>query len=431
MNKGRIVVAIATILLLSTLLTPVRAGWVKTAVTKDRISVEASLKVDITKIPVATYDFYRAFINTFIKHKEHLERIERRAKEKLEEWLRTVKGYEKAVVEELKIDLDLDIAIFYVSLHPDSNKTVTGTWVSGNLTDLADGTYMRFRSYNDTNTMRTVVEYNITIPSTVIPDAIYDKISEIRLRIIGNLSKTVSDMASIEVYNFISGTYTVLDSSALNTTSPTETILTISPTYAPERVIRLRINITDVQSHPSQYVDLDIDLIEAKVYYQSIALTSYFKLVVSGVSTTTFTGRYINAKLRYLRPVARVSYGPYSFYLHKMFMMDLSAFNIPLEKWSRRFNGTHTIFTYSIDYSITLETGAIIKVDPKQTIVVEGEATAEGDTIFVKEYTIWIYITYIAILAGSIALAVIMLWRIAKKSLITEPRKYLVMGDRR
>ena len=430
MNKGRVVVAIATILLLSTLLTPVRAGWVRTAVTKDRISVEASLKVDITKIPVATYNFYRAFINTYIKHKLHLEKIEEKVKEGLEKWLRTVKGYENAVVEELKIDLDLDIAIFYVSLHPDANKTVAGTWVSGNLSDLTDGTYMRFRSYNDTNTMKTVVEYNITIPSDVISDEVYDKISEIKLRIIGNLSKTVSDMASIEVYNFTSGTYTLLNSSALNVTSPTEVILTISPAYAPERIIRLRINITDVQSHPSQYVDLDIDLIEAKVYYQSIALTSYFKLVVSGVSTTTLTGRYINAKLRYLKPVIRTSYGPYSFYLHRMFMMDLSAFDVPLEKWSRRFNGTHTIFTYSIDYSITLETGAIIKVDPEQTLVVEGEATAEGDTIFVKEYTteFWMLIAGVAV---AITVLILIAIRVRKKALITEPRKYLVMGDRR
>ncbi|RLI87239.1 MAG: hypothetical protein DRP01_02415 [Archaeoglobales archaeon] len=426
MNMKKIGILLA-IVLLSLIPAKAYAGTVTTVIGKDKMTIEAKLNVDITKVPIMTYNFYYNFIRTYIKFKRHLEKIEDILADKLETWMKD-RGLKNAKVEELKIDLDVKITLIGKAFYPDTNKTVTGSWLSGNLSDLTNGGTMLFRSYNDTNTMRLVLEFNFTIPETEIPEDVYDKISEIKLFLLGNLSKTVTDSASVEVYNFTSGEYDTLDIDALNTTTATEIAFTLDVSdYAPDRRIMLRINITDTQSHPSTFVDLELDRMKIKVIYQGIVLTSYFKLTVSGIGTRQLLGWRINASLRYMKPIVRASYGPYSFYISRMFLMDLSGFDKPLEKWKREFNGTHTIFTDTISYSVTLETGATIKVDPTQTLVVEGEATAEGDTIIVKDYTtlMWIGAGVIGVL-----LIVVMVYMTKRtKKIIAEEKKYKYVED--
>ncbi|RLE41545.1 hypothetical protein DRJ16_06095 [Candidatus Woesearchaeota archaeon] len=417
--------ALVLILMLSVPMTLVNAGGITVTVSGDRAVIEATLSIDMANIPIATCNWYKNFIARCWMDNIARADVKGQVSEVIEKHLREDLKLEKAKVESIEIEFSMGIVDKSVTATPDANKTVTGSWVSGNLTALTavDGSVIRFDSYNDTNTMRLIVEFNITIPENVP----LDKVLNFTLTVAGNLSKTVNTIASVELYNFENMSFDIMNETIFNTTSPIEATITVtSPSsYISAGKIWIRMNVTDVQTHPSTTVTMDIDMIELEIFYQVFSITSYFKLVVSGISTTGIEGRYINAKFRYINPDRTISYGGFIFSPARTFLINLHGFNVPLEKWTRTFNGTHTIFTMTVDYTITIENGITITVDPTETLVVEGEATAEGDTIFVKERTTEFWITIVATAVTVAVVAYLAYVKIAKKALPTRPRKYL------
>jgi len=184
-------------------------------------------------------------------------------------------------------------------LTPDKNATILGTWLYGTVQDLADfdNVFFAFRSYNDSNTMRLVLTLNITSLGWLVADATFD-VAEIEIVIAGNLSKTVNTRASLEILDWDTGTWISIDDAALNQTSDTQKVYYLSQIVgdglsrfiSSTGVIALRINVTDVQTHPSTYVDLSLDQLVVRVTYVN-------ETEAKVVSTVVITVPYGTARL--------------------------------------------------------------------------------------------------------------------------------------
>jgi len=68
----------------------------------------------------------------------------------------------------------------------------------------------------------------------------------------------------------------------------------------------------------------------------------------------------------------------------KMMMLDLTAFRVPMEKWTRTFDSAtnSTTFTYKTDVSIQTAFGTMF-IDPDQSITVPGNVSASGNDIVI------------------------------------------------
>lgn len=180
---------------------------------------------------------------------------------------------------------------------PAALRLIRGSIVSGNVTVLAqlDGVVLRVQSENVSNTMYIVVDMNITLPSWLLRDSTV-MLREIEISLAGNLSKLVNTRASLEIYDWVSKTWLTVDTSALNVTAATVRNYTLSRLAAnlsrlvsPEGVITLRINVTDVQTHPSTLVTLDLDYVAVRITYVNETSArlemEYVLLVPYGVAT--------------------------------------------------------------------------------------------------------------------------------------------------
>jgi len=399
------------------------AATVDISITEDRATFDANISVNLTALPRSECDWYKGMWKTWQNAVMRSGMIDAFAKH-LEKYLRSL-DMEKATVEELAIDFTLSERWRTYPVYPVSVSNVTGKLVSGSLENLTliDNVTMRFESLNSTNTMYIVVDMNITLPDWVP----LDKLVNFTLAVTGNLSKVVSEEASINIYNYSSGSYDALSPDALNVTTSTTVELNVTDTehYIKDRTVMLRINVTDVQSYPSTLVNLDLDAVELKFKYFTMTIQVKLHLAISGISEFDWTRgeRRINAKFRWMNPEGTLSYGGIAFNPARLFFINFRAFGVPLEEWSRSFNGTHTTFTYTVSkMTVYTHGGFSITIDPTETITVEGEATASGDTIVVKEVAVpptYIYIG-LAIVVIVIAAFIIAAWRGAKHAISEE-----------
>jgi len=399
--RSRVVVVATLLLLFAASLIPMAyAADVTISLSDDKAEVTASIFVNMTAIPKAECDVYEDFYNMW--RNPVLKGGFVGVVENYIEWyLRNVMGLQGVVVENLTIDYSLAKGYHTYGMSPASAVNTTGTLVSGSLGNLtaADGVVMLFMSANNTNTMQIIVDVNFSLPGWVPTD----KLTGLAITVVGNLSKAVSDKASIELYDFSSGAYDVINASALNVTESTTVTLNVEEAwrYVKDKTICMRINVTDVQGYPSSYVNLSLDKVALSFEYFTITIDVDLRLVLSGVSNTTTLERMFNVKFRAMNPDGTVEYNAFKFSPARLFFINFEAFDVPLEKWTRSFNGTHTKFTYTVP-SLTLRThgGYEVTVDPTETIIVEGEAEAQGDTIIVKEVatSTWLLIGLLAVI---------------------------------
>jgi len=401
--KWLFALAVLGLLVVATTSQPVRGLKTTVVLEDEKATITAYVKVNLTKVARVECDFYEKWAslwgNRILKEafKDAIEDL-------IEKHLREIMGYEGVVVEDLSIDYSFSKEYGTYSVNPTALTLVNGTLVSGSVENLTaeDSSVVRVESLNASNTMYVAVDLNITLPEWVP----IDKVEELTLTLTGNLSKTVNDKASIEVYNYENGVFEILDSTGLNSTeSTTKTYTLASPeNYVRNRVVVLRVEVVDKQTYPSTLVYLDLDHVSLGFKYFKVTVEVRFKLVLSGIANSTFTGRVYNVKFRALNPDKTIECRGYRFNPARLFFLNFRAFNVPLEEWARRFNGTHTIFSYTIR-RLTLYThgGVAVTVDPTEEIVVEGEAEAEGDTIVTKE------ITDKAVLGVGLAVAVVFL----------------------
>lgn len=93
--------------------------------------------------------------------------------------------------------------------------------------------------------------------------------------------------------------------------------------------------------------------------------------------------RWVNASGDYEFENMFCSCSRYRFNFAKMLGLDLSRFNIPLEKWNRTRSQTQNVTIYSLTipaYNVTTPYGRIV-IDPTQVIETPGETYAAGDLI--------------------------------------------------
>ena len=175
---------------------------------------------------------------------------------------------------------------------PDSMAVLLGTLQSGDVANLTsfDNVSIVIQSYNESNTMKITVTLNITTLGWLTADPTL-LIDEIEVIVAGSLSKTVNTKASLEILDWSTGQWTVIDAAALNQTSNTQKRYLLSQVLgsnlsrfiSSSGVIAFRINITDAQTYPSTYVNLSLDQLVVKVVYKnetSAVVKSWFIILV-------------------------------------------------------------------------------------------------------------------------------------------------------
>lgn len=144
--------------------------------------------------------------------------------------------------------------------------------------------------------------------------------------------------------------------------------------------------MTDSQTTTPVYLDLDEVVLVFKYY--TILVTVKVDLKITGVSNDTLTQRTYNVKFRGMNPDVEAEYNAFKFTPARLFFLNLSAFNVPLEKWERAYNGSHTVFRYRVASTESYSYGGFtVTVDPEETLVVEGYAEAQGDVVTVNKIT--------------------------------------------
>ena len=110
----------------------------------------------------------------------------------------------------------------------------------------------------------------------------------------------------------------------------------------------------------------------------------------------------------------------------KCFFIYLKPFSVPLEKWRRTYNGTHTVFSYYVaNMTLTTPFGTKVTVDPSEAIIVEGEATASGDYIEIKTVPTTTIAIVIAVIIALVVLVAIYLTKLRKKVVEVRTIRYV------
>jgi len=110
----------------------------------------------------------------------------------------------------------------------------------------------------------------------------------------------------------------------------------------------------------------------------------------------------------------------------KCFFIYLKPFSVPLEKWRRTYNGTHTVFSYYVaNMTLTTPFGTKVTVDPSEAIIVEGEATASGDYIEIKTVPTTTIAIVIAVIIALVVLVAIYLTKLRKKVVEVRTIRYI------
>lgn len=134
-------------------------------------------------------------------------------------------------------------------------------------------------------------------------------------------------------------------------------------------------------------LELEVDYNDTtKIYTVDIELDLY------NAVTTNSSGTFVNGKFRYFNATGEIDpeefggKGLSKFTPSKAMFLDLSAFNVPLEEWTRNYDPESNTTEFSIERDIVVSTAlGDIYVDPEASLVVGGEAIASGDAISVVQ----------------------------------------------
>jgi hypothetical protein len=136
--------------------------------------------------------------------------------------------------------------------------------------------------------------------------------------------------------------------------------------------------------------NLTIEVTSKTLYTDGTSTTTgFYNLTQSfdlyGVVTTTDSTITIRSQFRHLNVTekvdgARFGFPRWVFIPGKALFMDLSAFSVPLENWTRTESDTTTTFALVRDINVTTPYGNVI-IDPEMVLTVPGLATATGDVI--------------------------------------------------
>lgn len=168
-----------------------------------------------------------------------------------------------------------------------------------------------------------------------------------------------------------------------------------------------------------QVLDFDYT-VSVSNYTLNITLWLAMKLKIPVNITPLSTN--INVKFRYMAPDyndTRFTHNGIPLNPAKMFFIYWRAFDVPLDLWTRHFNGTHTIFTYSANITVTTPFGTVVSLDPTEEIVVLGYATGSGDVISISNVPFY----FLGLIAVIIIIAIIsavvgIIWKRRRKSRI-------------
>jgi len=424
MKKGLFIILL--LLLLATIVPSISyAGDVKLTVNGDTVTIEANYKLNFTKLPMSEANWYEVFINKFIKTIEK-RYLKDSLKKNIQEYFNV--GKMPYTLKDLDFNLTITKKLANVTYLPKSLVSVTGNIVSGDISSILseDGIYLKVESVNTTNVMNILLEFNITLDSEVS-----DKVNRIFLVIVANLSKQVNTEASISLYNSELSTFEVISNNVLNVTTPTKIIIIATKDYILNNTIWVRINITDTQTYPSTLVYLTIDYISVIIEFENIVLEVSYKLTITGISKMTWKGRVIDTGFRCIKPDLDFEFRGYILRPCRILFIDLTPLAKPLKYWKRHFNGTHTIFELNFNYTLVTHNGYLIELEPTAYLIVEGEAYVEDDNIIVKVPSAYLYDVRTWIIIASVLIIVLLALlyiRLAKKSLILRPRRYIRIG---
>jgi len=213
----------------------------------------------------------------------------------------------------------------------------------------------------------------------------------INITIRGHLSRLLEGAnaeASIAVYNYDTGEYDVLRVHALNTDTPTTVSIVVggARSYALGRTVIVRVKVIDYGKDP---ITLYLDYAKVDYTYYQADIKVGIAMTISGVSRfSLLEGQIYNLKFRYMAPILRIE-TPYgiTILVNTALFLNWTCFNIPLDQYEVKFNGTHTVFRFRVE-NLTLPTigGWRVWIDPEQEIVALGFARVVGyDEIAVYE----------------------------------------------
>ena len=376
----------------------VNAGSINIAIYDDKAHISIELSANITKLPINSYRLYRDF---HFHWKHFWKGILNTTRGFIERYLRDKLGLRRASVENLNITFRIEEDYSSFNKTPNSVNIINGSLVNGSIHNLSsvDGVYMVFKAVNIGNELRIELDILVSLPKHIV----LDKVSNTTLYLSAKLNRYIDREASVYIYDHHDKTFRKLGS--INSTSLENLSIPIDRTYIENYLLLIKILVVDTNTTSDLYLYIDRLVLSFKHLIVSIRIS--IDLDISGIANRTIGGLVIDTRFRYLTPDQELEYSGIRFNPVQVFLWNLSCFNVSLDTWNRTFNGTHTIFSYQANATVMALGGYIVTIDPQEAIVVEGEASASGDYIYVKtpffetvieKHSLWI-IALIAILA--------------------------------
>lgn len=406
------------------LVLPARAGEITVTVRDDTVTVNGTLTVDLTLTPKAECDWYEQFFEVAERMGDLFEDTVERF---LENHMKTRMGLVTINVTNFTLSLTIVKNNATYSIGATAAKLIGNETVTATASVLSQSDNNTVTVYgNLTGTSHTITVFiNFTLPEWV-PD---DKILDAKLVLVGGLEYYGSLADTVYAYNWQTKVY---DQLAANTIAPlvngsvTIPLSLLGEQYFEDHKLVLRIDIIDQQNTTQPRLVLDEARLD--ILYYTFTLTLKWSMTLTGVTNTTLTGKIVNAKWRALDAEGELEFNFMRFNPARTLFFDFDEFSVPLEKWERSYNGTHTVFKLRVP-NMTAVTGGgvVVTVDPVQTIIVEGYATGQGDYIIIHGLYLASPESMTYLLAGIAALVV----AITLVLIITKTAKHAITGTRR
>jgi len=362
------------------------AMYVGIVVGGGKVSITYTAVVHLTGVPEDVIGKFKYLETVYSAIKPtidyHLQQL-------LQDWLRNKTGLHDLTIEYLSTEFDYNEGYKTYTAKPSDVSVDIGNVEEGAVERLSapDDVAMVISSTYYNNSNMIVVYLYFPIRSWHVPT----NVKYINITIRGHLSRLLQGggnaEASIAVYNYETGEYDVLRYQALNTDTPTTVSIPVggASSYALGRTVIVRIRVIDYGSEP---ITLYLDYAKVDYVYYQADIKVGIDMTVSGVSRWSLEGRIYNLKFRYMAPVLKIE-TPYgiTILVNTALFLNWSCFNVPLDKYEVKFNGTHTVFRLRVE-NVTLPTfgGWRVWIDPEQEIVALGFARVVGyDEIAVYE----------------------------------------------
>ena len=384
---ARVLAAISIVVLVVAVSTaPVaNAMYVGLVVGGGKVSVSFSATVHLTGVSESVFGWFKHLATIYSALKPT---IDYNLQQMLQDWLRLNMNLSGATIEHLSTDFSFSEG-YKTYTSPVSDMSVDLGNVEGSVERLAepDGVSVSIESTRYNNSNMVVVYLYFPIKAWHVPT----NVKYINITIRGHLSRLLEGAnaeASIAVYNYDTGEYDVLRVYALDTDTPTTVSIVVggARSYALGRTVIVRVRVIDYGKDP---ITLYLDYAKVDYTYYQADVKVGIAMTISGVSRfSLLEGQIYNLKFRYMAPILRIE-TPYgiTILVNTALFLNWTCFNVPLDQYEVKFNGTHTVFRFRVE-NLTLPTigGWRVWIDPEQEIVALGFARVVGyDEIAVYE----------------------------------------------